>query len=216
LEEFTSRSYSLDYVKHLPGSHRRSNLPGPFRYLKRNLNDSFDVDGDALLRARPEMPSRKSEHGYRVEPCIGGIEYTNAIDVAVGANDRVKDDGAFHTIAHQFRRISRINFFRRNRRAEVNLVSGGIEFSITDYPTSDGRGKVRHVQHHGVELLAAEDLVIDTCAFGWRIAHCGRRWNGGTCASHGIKELRSNVGIGRGHRRLRRGTDVYTLERSVN
>ena len=75
-----------------------------------DLEGGLDVYGRAIFHSGLELPSRDGLAGVVVEAVVDPTQYAHVAHGAVGADDRVEDHGAGDVLAHELRRIGRIDF----------------------------------------------------------------------------------------------------------
>src|SRR5262245_35096183 len=62
-----------------------------FGAVKRNVDDGFEIDRNALVLGRTEFPLRQRAHGVRIELRVNSLHQLDAVDGAVAANHSVEN-----------------------------------------------------------------------------------------------------------------------------
>src|SRR6266478_4475249 len=83
------------------------------RCAERDVDDGFELDGDALFRGGTKLPLTEGVHGIGVELVVDAANELDAVDRAVTADYGVEDDFAFDMLVDQRRRILRIDLSKR-------------------------------------------------------------------------------------------------------
>ena len=99
-----------------------------------------------------------------VKAVVNAVNHAHAADAAIGGDDGVNDLRARHIVAHQFERISGIDFVHRDWREQLRSLAGvaavGLQLGEVDNPTSSRRVEVGQVEGHRIRAPSAEDFAI--------------------------------------------------------
>src|SRR5204862_5786076 len=79
------------------------------RGVEGDVDDGFELDGDALFGGGAELPLTESVHGVGVQLFVDASDELNAVDRAVTADYGVEDDFLFDMLIDQCGRILRVD-----------------------------------------------------------------------------------------------------------
>src|SRR5436190_23184523 len=79
------------------------------RGVEGDVDDGFELNGDALFGGGAELPLTESVHGVGVQLFVDASDELDAVDGAVTANHGVEDNFSFDVLVYERGRIFRVD-----------------------------------------------------------------------------------------------------------
>src|SRR5437879_13314921 len=99
------------------------------RGVEGDVDDSFELDGDALFGGGAELPLTEGVHGVGVQLFVDAADELDAVDRAVTANHGVEDNFFFDVLVDQRGRIFRVDL---SNRAGWATFEGSLATDLAD------------------------------------------------------------------------------------